>query len=41
ERDIIQHLFETGGISRDLARELRQNLNMIETYLYDDFLATD
>ncbi|MBC1514790.1 Na+/H+ antiporter [Listeria immobilis] len=41
ERDIIQHLFETGGISRDLARELRQNLNMIETYLYDDFLGTD
>ena len=38
ERDIIQNMFEKGGISRDLARDLRQNLNMIETYLYDDFL---
>lgn len=38
ERDIIQKMFETGGISRDLARDLRQNLNMIETYLDADFL---
>ncbi|MEN1139673.1 Na+/H+ antiporter [Listeria monocytogenes] len=38
ERDIIQNMFEKGGISRELARDLRQNLNMIETYLYDDFL---
>ncbi|MBC1476115.1 Na+/H+ antiporter [Listeria welshimeri] len=38
ERDIIQNMFETGGISRDLARDLRQNLNMIETYLDADFL---
>ncbi|MBC1859502.1 Na+/H+ antiporter [Listeria welshimeri] len=37
ERDIIQKMFETGGISRDLARDLRQNLNMIETYLDADF----
>ncbi|MBC1905177.1 Na+/H+ antiporter [Listeria booriae] len=32
ERDIIQELFEKGKISRDLARELRQNLSLYETY---------
>nr|WP_220132221.1 Na+/H+ antiporter [Listeria rustica] len=34
ERDVIQNLFEQGKISRDLARELRQNLNLYETYYF-------
>ncbi|EUJ31324.1 Na+/H+ antiporter [Listeria cornellensis FSL F6-0969] len=34
ERDVIQSLFEQGRISRDLARELRQNLNLYETYYF-------
>ncbi|WP_239256195.1 Na+/H+ antiporter [Listeria ilorinensis] len=39
ERDNIQQLFETGKISRDLAREMRQNLNRLETYLYEEELV--
>lgn len=34
ERDVIQNLFEQGKISRDLTRELRQNLNLYETYYF-------
>ncbi|WP_163654547.1 Na+/H+ antiporter [Listeria sp. PSOL-1] len=35
ERDAIQQLFEDGKISRDLAKDLRQNLNMMELYLFE------
>lgn len=39
ERDEIQQYFESGKISRELARELRQNLNMIETDWSEEELA--
>lgn len=39
ERDNIQSMFESGSISRDLARDLRQNLNMLETYTIEEEMA--
>ncbi len=39
ERDNIQTMFENGSISRDLARDLRQNLNMLETYTMEEEMA--
>lgn len=39
ERDEIQALFEEGKISRDLARDLRQNLNLLETYTIEEELV--
>ncbi|AQY50621.1 putative Na+/H+ antiporter [Listeria weihenstephanensis FSL R9-0317] len=34
ERDVLQELFEQGKISRDLVRDMRQNLNLYETYYF-------
>lgn len=39
ERDEIQQFYEAGKMSRDLVRELRQNINMLETYLSEEELA--
>lgn len=39
ERDTIQGLFEEGKISRDLARDMRQDLNLLETYTIEEDLV--
>ncbi|MHC5279439.1 Na+/H+ antiporter [Listeria kieliensis] len=39
ERDTIQSLFEEGKISRDLARDMRQDLNLLETYTIEEDLV--
>lgn len=39
ERDEVQHMYERGKISRKLAGELRQYINLVETFLLEEEAA--
>lgn len=41
ERDALQQFYEDGRISREMAHDIRQNINFMETYLLDSQSTTD